>query len=122
MIPMYNSDGNLPPGQHSATWREIVRRYGVNPHRRQLLQGLRAALDNLRAAGCRRAYLNGSFITNKTQPEDYELCWEPEGVDRSKLDPLFNLTVYVMPPRSEQKRKYRGEVVLTVANPAVFDH
>ncbi|MBI1272175.1 hypothetical protein GC174_17240 [bacterium] len=121
MIPKYDSRGNLPPGVHQASWKEIQDRYGYNNERQQLLTGLKAALDNLKMAGCKKAYLNGSFITNKEVPGDYDLCWEPKGVDDSLIDPLFILTRYVLPPRKEQKDKYLGEIMITLSNPAVFD-
>jgi hypothetical protein len=122
MIPKFDGKGNLPVGIHLATWKEITERYGSNPTRKKLLKGLKAALDSLKSAGCKRTYLDGSFITNKENPGDYELCWEPKGVDRDELDPLFILAVHVLPPRLAQKRKYLGEILLTVPNPAVFDH
>ena len=105
MIPKYDSRGNLPPGVHQASWDEILERYGYNKERQRLLTGLKAALDNLKLAGCKKAYLNGSFITNKEVPGDYDLCWEPKGVDDSLIDPLFILTRYVLPPRKAQKKK-----------------
>jgi hypothetical protein len=122
MIPIYDKKGNLPPGIHAATWQEIEQRYGYNDDRRRLLGGLRAAIDNLKAAGCTRVYVDGSFITDKPVPGDFEMCWEPKDVDRNLLDPLFNLAINVLPPRLKQKEKYLGEVVLTVPSPAVFDH
>ena len=61
--------GNLPPGVHEATWDEFLARYGYTPHRLALLAGLKLALDGLRTAGCRRVYVDGSFvmISNKRQ-------------------------------------------------------
>src|SRR6185437_191545 len=106
MIPEYDKNGNLPPGRHQAAWDEIVQRYGYNQRRRNLLDRLKGVLDQLKAAGCRRAYLDGSFITRKTLPRDYDLCWDLRGVDRYVLDPLFILTVNLMPPRLAQKEKY----------------
>jgi hypothetical protein len=122
MIPIYNKNGNLPPGIHLAQWGEIEQRYGYNQHRQKLLGGLRAAIENLRAAGCLRVYIDGSFVSSKPVPADFELCWEPKGVDRDVLDPLFNLAIHALPPRLKQKEKYFGEVILTVPNPAIFDH
>lgn len=121
MIPEYDSKGNLPPGVHSTSWEELVERYGYNDSRRDQLEGLKAALANLKTAGCKRVYLNGSFITKKEMPGDYDLCWEPKGVDDSLIDPLFILTRHVLPPRKEQKAKYLGEILITVPHPAVFD-
>jgi hypothetical protein len=122
MVPISNKKGNLPPGIHLAQWGEIEQRYGYNQHRQKLLGGLRAAIENLRAAGCLRVYIDGSFVSSKPVPADFELCWEPKGVDRDVLDPLFNLAIHALPPRLKQKEKYCGEVILTVPNPAIFDH
>jgi hypothetical protein len=121
MIHSYNKKGNVPSGIHPARWDEIQERYGYNEKRLKQLLGLKAALDNLKAAGCKRAYLDGSFITQKELPRDFDLCWEPEGVDATVIDPLFIVTRFVLPPRSEQKAKYCGEILITLNHPAVFD-
>lgn len=87
MIPPLDADsGNLPPGVRDAPWNEIVARYGSTPHRPWLLAGLKAALDVLREAGCRRAYLDGSFVTATEVPHDFDACWELAGVDFDLLD------------------------------------
>jgi hypothetical protein len=52
-----------------------------------LIEGLAAALEDLSAAGCRRVYINGSFVTGKEAPEDYDLCWSIDGVNPEKLNP-----------------------------------
>ena len=59
MIPAHDpSTGNLPPGEHPAEWRDVVERFGTTPWRSQLLEGLAHALRDLRAAGCKRAYID----------------------------------------------------------------
>jgi hypothetical protein len=53
--------------------------------------------------------LDGSFTTDKAQPNDYDGCWDPEGVDLSKLDPvLFDFAN----GRMAQKQKYFGEMFI----------
>jgi hypothetical protein len=106
MMPPFDAIGNLPPGIHEATWDEFVARYGATPHRLTLLAGLKAALDALRAAGCRRAYIDGSFVTTKVTPGDFDGCWEVGGVDPDLLDPV--LLVFAN-QRAAQKAKYGGE-------------
>ncbi len=69
--------------------------------------GFRAALANLKDAGCRTVYLNGSFVTSKTHPNDYDAYWEEAGVDPTALDPVL-LTFDV--GRATQKAKYLGEL------------
>ena len=75
MIPGFDSSGKLPPGIHAASWEQIVARLGFSARRKQLLQGLREALRLLKAAGCRLVYLDGSFVTGKPEPGDYDACW-----------------------------------------------
>jgi len=70
----------MPPGEHVATWPEIVGRFGWNTRRRELLEGLRLALSELQKAGCKRVYVDGSFVTDKDEPNDYDGCWEEAGV------------------------------------------
>lgn len=89
MIPQFNAAGLLPQGVHPATLEEVLERFGGNERRDQLLTGLIEALRLLRAAGCRRVYINGSFVTSKERPNDIDVCWDIEGVDPDALDPVF---------------------------------
>lgn len=73
MIPKFNRDGRLPVGIHWATWQEIESRFGFSERRRQLLLGLRSALRTLRTAGCSKVYIDGSFVTMKHEPGDYDV-------------------------------------------------
>ena len=58
-------------------------------------------------AGCGTAYLNGSFVTSKESPNDYDACWEEAGVDPTVLDPVL---LTFDPGRAMQKAKYMGEL------------
>jgi hypothetical protein len=108
LIPAHDpSTGNLPPGEHQAGWVEVVERFGTTPWRRQLLEGLARALRDLRAAGCKRAYIDGSFITTKEHPGDFDACWDLDGVDFDVIDEVL-LTFDAA--RRAQKAKYRGEL------------
>lgn len=90
-----------------AEWEELVRRFGYNPRRVRLLIGLGTALDSLKFAGCRTVYIDGSFVTAKEYPNDFDGCWEEDGVDPESLDPV--LLDLADPNRSTQKAKYYGE-------------
>lgn len=70
------------------------------------MRGLKAAPENLRDAGCRTAYIDGSFVTRKAIPNDYGACWEETGVDSVILDPVL---LTFDPGRATQKAKYMGE-------------
>jgi hypothetical protein len=106
MIPQFNDEGNLPTGIHPASWEEICQKYGNNIYRKRLLRGLKLALDNLKSAGCTQVFLDGSFITSKRRPNDFDVCWEPEGTKIEKLDPVFSRFEN---GRKAQKTKYGGE-------------
>jgi hypothetical protein len=106
MIPAFEVTGLLPPGIHDATWDEIVARYGYTSQRLALLSGLKAGLDALRVAGCQRAYVDGSFVTAKRVPADYDVCWESAGVRVALLDPALRTFAN---RRAAQKMAFRGE-------------
>lgn len=70
------------------------------------MEGLHEALQLLRSAGCRLVYLDGSFVTAKTDPGDFDACWSMEGVDDRKIDPVF---FDFSNSRARQKQRFRGE-------------
>lgn len=107
MFPAHEPSGLLPPGEHEATWPEFVQRFGITPQRRLQLEGLLRALQALRAAGCRRVWIDGSFVTTKPHPGDWDGCWDPAGVVVARLDPV--LTDF-RDGRRAQKATFRGEL------------
>jgi hypothetical protein len=107
VIPSFEESGNLPPGVHEASWDELAARYGTTEHRQNLLGGLGAALDSLRRAGCRRAYIDGSFVTAKPDPSDFDVCWEERNVDPLLLDPVL---MDFSDQRRAQKERFGGEL------------
>ena len=96
----------LPPGIHTANIHEIRSRFVLNAHRLHLFQGFLRGLSALHAAGCKKVYLDGSFITAKPLPDDYDACWEENGVDLLKIDPVL---LDFSNERKAQKAKYYGE-------------
>ena len=108
MIPGADSTtGYLPPGVHDAPWSEVAPRFSFNGHRIRLMQGLLAALINLANAGCRSLLLDGSFVTEKELPRDYDGAWDPVGVDPDRLDPVL---LDFSNGRAAMKSKYMGEL------------
>ena len=108
MIPDFDASGNLPPGIHQATWKEFYKRFGSSGHRKRLLKGLATALNSLAAAGCRSVYVDGSFVTKKLEPGDYDLCWSIEGVAPEPLDSV--LLDFSPAGRLAMKAKYLGDL------------
>jgi len=88
-----------------------VERFGWNLRRRQLLDGLAEAIDLLAVAGCGRLWLNGSFVTAKDEPGDFDACWDPVGVDLDALDPVL---LDVSDGRAAQKARFGGELLPNV--------
>lgn len=110
MLPDFDERGNLPPGRHHATWQELEQRYGLNEHRRRLLAGMKRMLLSLKSVGCKAAYMNGSFITAKEIPQDYDGCWDRRGVDLTLLRTTDPVLLDFTNGRAAQKLKYGGEM------------
>ncbi len=73
MIPPCNDDGYLPPGIHPATLEEIAAQFGHGSELRQVqMQSLRWLGDLARRAGVQRIVVNGSFVTDKLEPNDVD--------------------------------------------------
>ena len=65
-------------------------------------------LAALKRAGCRTVFLNGSFVTAKERPADYDGCWDLEGVN---VDALDRVLLIMDEGRAAQKAKYLGELI-----------
>lgn len=85
-VPLFDpATGFLPPGEHAASWDDVLDRFGWNPVRRRQLDGLAEALHLLAEAGC-----------------------EPVGVDTDTLDPIF---FDLADGRRTQKTRFGGELL-----------
>lgn len=103
-IPSLNENGELKEGEYVATLDEIEVAYGLSSDRRKfLMQGLRKAAENLEKAGVKKIWVNGSFITEKEEPNDIDGCWEYNDLmDLAVIDPVF----LSKNSREEVKKKY----------------
>lgn len=116
MLPPFDPDtGRLPEGEHAAGWDDLVDRFGWTPRRRRLLDGLAEAVELLAGAGCLRLWLNGSFVTVKDKPADFDACWDPTTVDLDALDPIF---FDLSARRANQKARFGGELFPNVVESA----
>jgi len=112
MIPPFDPDtGRLPEGVHDSSWEEVVQRFGWNPRRRRLLDGLAEASGLLAEVGCKRLWLNGSFVTAKDEPGDFDACWDTDSVDLDAIDPVL---LDLSPRRAQQKRRFGGELFTNI--------
>lgn len=101
-IPALQKNGELPTGEHQASLDEIEKAYGLsNDRRKSLMWGLREAACNFKLSGVKTLWVDGSFITDKENPNDIDGCWEYiPSVNIKILDPVFIGT------RKEIKEKY----------------
>lgn len=103
----------LPPGVHDASLEEIEVRFATDERREALFRGLQLACQDLRHAGCRILYLDGSYVTGKDPPGDFDACRDPRGVDPAKLNPIL---LDFSNARKAQKDRYGGELFPSTAN------
>lgn len=101
-IPPLQENGELPPGEHQASVDQVERVFGCSTERRKsLMRGLRDAISNLASSGVKKLWINGSFVTDKGDPNDIDGCWEYTPlVDSEMLDPVF------LRSRKDMKDKY----------------
>lgn len=70
------------------------------------MDGLGMALHMLKLAGCGTVYVDGSFVTTKPAPGDFDVCWDVDGVAVELIPPLFfNFDA----DRAAQKAQFGGE-------------
>jgi hypothetical protein len=110
MIPKFINIGStwevLPPGIHDTTLEEIKQRFAITKRRIELYKGFERGVISLKGAGCKVVFLDGSFISQKPIPGDFDALWDTTGVDIDKIDPvLLDFTRR----RERQKLKYEGE-------------
>ena len=80
----------LDRGIHELTLKEIEKIYCFNPHRRTLFRNLKKVIKNLRSAGVKEIYIDGSFVDNKELPSDIDGCWlYIPSVITKKIDPVL---------------------------------
>ena len=96
----------LPPGIHDASLSEVKTQFATNPNRQRLFQGFAAGFAALQRARSKEILLDGSFVTDKPSPGDFDCCWNSSGIDVSKLGPVF---LDFTDKRAAQKKKYGGE-------------
>lgn len=73
MIPPFDEHGYLPPGIHRATMEEIAERFGQGSElRRDQMESLGWLVDAARRAGTERLVINGSFVTDVSEPNDVD--------------------------------------------------
>ena len=119
MIPAFNEKGQLPPGVHKVSWEEFVARFAVTKHRRGLVDGMKTLITHLKTVQCRNLYVDGSFVTVKVVPNDYDACWEMQGVKIELIDPV--LLAFDDDGKRKMQEKYLGDIRPDICSPTETD-
>jgi hypothetical protein len=86
-------------------WDDFHAFFSFSPRRKKLLERLKTVIDILQNVGCSAIYIDGSFVTNKVEPNDWDACYMCSLDNRKKLEqkfPLYN--------RKLQKLLYSGDL------------
>lgn len=110
-IPPFNNYGCLPPGIHVATMEAIRKRFAYNPKRKQLFFRFQSVVAMLASSDCPEVFLNGSFITSKEEPNDYDMCWEPCGIKATK-----EVRILLQNPQN-LKQQFLGDIRPRIPSP-----
>lgn len=89
MIEFDSCNGYLPEGVHGMSLADVAKYFAWNTRRRFLFGGLSRAITTLQFAGCRSVILDGSFVTAKEEPGDWDAAFDPVGVIPSLIDPIL---------------------------------
>ncbi len=122
MIPDFAENGCLPEGVHSASVKELQERFSyfnVSDQRLRVYRGLRELLDEAGKSGIvRRIVVAGSFVTNKSQPNDFDavLVLDPVLVNQTLRPREYNLV-----SRKRARRLYGGDVLSAVDDSAALE-
>ena len=80
----------LRQGIHEFSLLEIKKKFCFNPQRQTLFKGLKEVVKNLKSAGIKDIYIDGSFVSDKELPNDIDGCWMPTAsMNTKKLDPVL---------------------------------
>lgn len=105
----FTTSGNLEPGIFEMSFKEFEETFGYNDHRKALIEGLKKGIKALRDCGCGTLYIDGSFVTKKDFPGDFDACWDSTRTDIYKMQKKYPLLLEWTNNRKAQKEYYRGE-------------
>jgi hypothetical protein len=93
-LPPFNYHGYLPEGVHDTTFEQLRQRLVSNPKREMLWERLQEFLRWAADTGSfSHVYIDGGFITNKSQPEDIDVILQtrvPYGTPAfTAMEPFF---------------------------------
>jgi hypothetical protein len=88
MSVSFNSDGNLHKTIELSI-DEFKTIFGTNASRIEKIRNALVFFEIFRSCGCTAVYIGGSFVSTKKNPEDIDLCFDFNDIDRKKLEIAF---------------------------------
>jgi hypothetical protein len=110
MIPDFDTNGNLPPGVHETTLDDIEVKFTSTLKRKEHFELLKQLIKDLKAIGCKTIYIDGSYITRKSLPNDIDICWESNGVDLNTAKLIMPILWDFRNGRYAQQKKYHADI------------
>jgi len=87
MIPEFTEKGYLPEGYHKITLKEFKDKFSKNKKRQSIMKAYEKHLKEiLNTKIATDHWVNGSFVTDKKEPNDIDLLTEFDGLKADKLD------------------------------------
>jgi hypothetical protein len=106
----YNEFGNLKYGTYEMSIDEFRITFCYNEHRLWLFEGMQLAIEHLKKIGCEAIYVDGSFVTKKIMPSDYDLCWDDTGINLVNVSRACPSLTDAGRKMEKIKKVYRGDV------------
>jgi len=103
----FNNSGVLDQGIHKMTWREFYDSFSFSKRRKELLEGLEKVVAVLQKTEATHIYIDGSFVTNKLEPGDWDACFDYSEERIFELETKYG---YPLLNRRLQKSLYKGEL------------
>jgi hypothetical protein len=109
VIPDFLENGYLPEGIYEVTLQEVIEKFCFSKKRKKLIEGLKNLINTCLQCQVNILYIDGSFVSQKLQPQDYDACYDTDHPDREVV--FAKALESILESDSEmQKRYFGGEI------------
>lgn len=120
MIPEFEPNGFLKEGIYETSFTEIEKRLGFSKKRQKLLAGMKNLIAYCKLLQCDILYIDGSFVSSKIYPSDYDACWDTTATDREAV--LRAVEQSSLNSDSETQKEDFGGEIYPAFTKAPFNH
>ncbi len=114
MLPEFNKKGYLPPGLYRSDFTEVRQQFGNTDIRQKLLGNLNDFVDVAREVGASKLILDGSFVTDKEEPNDIDaILVVPDNLDTTTcevhilLESKIRFNIHLFPVRESDEESFQ---------------